>query len=288
MSNHTPQDAALTTVTGVTVRDGGRRSSTAKTAFRAIAVLGLIGTIVGCSGSNDDDIAAVEAERDAALAQVATVESERDALADDLAAAQTQADDTQAQIDAAVEEITAQVDELKAAKEELEKTVAVEVERADGAEETLTLISETFPVSLDASLIPDDLPGTYNITFAEAYCDGFPTCGTLPGATQATISRTPEGFLRIAVPGILDAGLFALEGSLYAITDSFTALPQCNGADQRARVTFTMYADDVTITQEGTRKVDSIGSSITIDTPSAGEGCPSGLVFYASNFVPVG
>lgn len=229
-----------------------------------------------------------QAERDAALAQVATVESERNALADELEVAQTQADDTEAQIAAVVDEIRAQLDELTGANEELENSVAAEVERADGAEETLTLISETFPVSIDASLIPEDLPGTYTITFAEAYCDGFPTCGTLPCATRATISTTPKGFLRIAVPGILDAGLFALEGSWYAITDSFTALPQCNGADQRARVTLTMYADDVTITQEGTRRVDSIGSSITIDTPSAGESYPSGLVFYASSFVPVG
>jgi hypothetical protein len=267
---------------------GGPRPSGTKSVLRVLVVLGLVGTIVGCSGSNDDDIAAVEAERDAALEQVSTVEAERDALADDLDAAQAQADDTQAQIDAAVEEVTAELDALKAANTELENSVAVEVERADGAEETLTLISETFPVSLDASLIPEDLPGTYNITFAEAYCDGFPGCGTVPGATQATISTTPEGFLRVAVPGILDAGLFALEGSLYAITDSFTALPQCNGADQRARVTLTLYADDVTITQEGVRQVDSIGASITIDTPYEGPGCPNGLVFYASNFVPAG
>ena len=263
------------------------RSSGAKTALRLVAVLGVIGTIVGCSGSSDDDIAALEADVAAARAEVATVEGERDTLAGELETATEQAE----QAESAAAEVIDELDAAAAKNEELAAEVAAETERANTAEAALAElgdIADGFPLILDASLIPENLPGTYNISFAEAYCDGFATCGSVPTATQATVTTTPEGFLRIAVPGILDAGLFALEGSLYAITDSFTALPQCNGADQRARVTLTLYADDATITEDFTRQVDSIGASITIDTPYEGPDCPNGLVFYASSFTPAG
>ena len=267
---------------GVTRPTGARepRSTGATTALRVAAAFGLIGLIVGCSGSSDDDIAAAETERDRALAAVATVEAEIDELATEL--------ETQT---AATDEATAALADSLTANEELTAEVAVETERADTAEaslEELGDIADGFPLVLDASLIPENMPGTYSVTFAEAYCDGLALCGNPPAPLEAEIVTTPEGFLRINVPDILDAGLFSLEGSLYAITDSFTVLEQCNDADQRARVTLTMYADDVTITEDFTRQVDSIGASITIDTPFESAECPNGLVFYASSFTPVG
>jgi hypothetical protein len=263
------------------VAAGGLRPSGSKSVPRVLAVLALVGTIAACSSSSDDDTAALEAERDAALEQVSTVEAERDAALEEVSTVEADAA-------AEIEAVQADLDAAEAENEALTAELAAEAERTKEAEDTVNAFAEGFPLTLDASLIPEDLPGTYNISFAEAYCDGFVACGSPPAGTQATISTTPEGFLRVAVPGILDAGLFALEGSLYAITDSFTALPQCNGVDQRARVTLTMYADDVTITEDFERQVESIGASITIDTPYEGPDCPNGLVFYASSFTPVG
>jgi len=99
---------------------------------------------------------------------------------------------------------------------------------------------------------------------------------------------TPEQFLRIGVDGILDAGLFALDGSLYGITDSLTALPQCNGVQRRARITITLYAGSISVLEDGTRVVNDLNASLTVDAPAEGPDCPAGLAFYAASVVPTG
>ena len=261
-----------------------------------IAVLGVIGAIVGFSqaSSSDDDKSAAEQDVDAANVRADAAEQERDSIAE-------QASGAQADIDS----LNGELGEAAAANDQLSTDLSAATERAETAEtqiadaeariaEAQAQIEEAgglLPVGIDSSLIPEDLPGNYAITFAEPYCDGFPTCGVLPTQNQARIYSTPEGFLRVEVPGILDAGLFALEGSLYGITDSFTALPQCDGVDQRARVTVTLFARGITIDApegEVTRTVDTLNASITIDAPRLSDACPSGLVFYASSFAPTG
>jgi hypothetical protein len=253
-----------------------------------VALLGVLGTAIGFSRNSDDEIAALEAQRDAASAQVATVEAERDEVIAQLATVEAERDQLADDLAQQAADSAAELADAVAKNEQLASELATETERADAAEATLAGIIDSFPVTLDTSLVPEDLPGTYSVGFVEAYCEGLTTCGTVPSGIQATISTTPEGFLRIAVPGVVDTALFALDGSLYAITGSTTALPQCNGVDRLATVTLTMYADDVTISQDLTRRVDSIGASITIDAPDDGPDCPPGLVFYASSFTAVG
>lgn len=255
----------------------------------SLAVASMLVAVTACSGDDDDDAADAPSteELDAAVERAEAAEAEAAELADELATVTETADEATAELAAAQEDVTAAQDELALAQVQLEATT----QRAETAEARVAEIEEVagqFPISLDSSLIPDDMPGRYNITFQEAYCDGFATCGTVPGPTTAEIYFTSEQFLRIGVTGILDAGLFALDGSLYGITDSFTALAPCNGQDRRARITVTLYAGEISVLDDGTRVVNDVNASITIDAPDGGPDCPSGLVFYASSLIPAG
>jgi hypothetical protein len=269
-----------------------RRAATRRTALAVAATAALVFGAAACAGSDDDDDAdepAVESEElqadlDAAIERAETAEAERDELAAELEALGDVDAEEVAELAAA---LAAADEELAAARVEVEELT----ERAETAETRVAEIEEIagqFPIALDSSLIPDDMPGNYRITFQEAYCDGFSTCGSPPAATTATVYFTPERFLRIGVTGILDAGLFALEGSLYGITDSFTALPPCGETQRRARITLTTYAGSIAVQEDGTRVVNDLNASITIDAPAEGPDCPSGLVFYASKLTPAG
>ena len=257
-----------------------------------IAIGAVIAAIVGFSqaSSSDDDATAAEDDLAAAVARADEAEQELAALEDDLADLESVEEDlasTTAELETATAERDAAVEENERLSAELETTNA----ELASLEEQLTAVSEQFPFGLDSSLIPDDMPGEYDITYQEAYCEGLPTCGTVPSGTRARIYWTDEQFLRMEVPGVLDAGLFALEGSLYGITDSLTALEPCGGAERRARITVTLYADSISVNNvegELVRTVDDVNASITIDAPANGPECPSVLVFYASNLVPVG
>ncbi len=123
--------------------------------------------------------------------------------------------------------------------------------------------------------------------YTEAYCDLAERCGTLPTATTATVGTTPEGWLDLTVDGVLRAGLFAVEGGLYGITDSETALPPCGDTPRRARVTVTMFPPDLTVNQDGSRVITNLQASITLDTPPIND-CPGGLVFWAAVLTPTG
>ncbi|HSJ91152.1 MAG TPA: hypothetical protein VK917_03740 [Ilumatobacter sp.] len=275
-----------TTVPSLRRRASSRRS-VAALAAAAVLVFGA----AACAGADDDDAdepgddpALDSAELDAAIERAEAAEAERDALAAQL----EEMDEADPEAIAAMEaELATAQDELALAQLQLEATTA----RADTAEARVAEVEEIvgqFPIALDSSLIPEDMPGDYRITFQEAYCAGFSTCGSPPGPTTATVYFTPERFLRIGVTGILDAGLFALEGSLYGITDSFTALPACGETQRRARITLTTYAGSVAVQEDGTRVVNDLNASITIDAPDEGPDCPGGLVFYASRLIPAG
>ena len=230
--------------------------------------------LAACSDS-DDDQAEIDEANTAAAAAAAEVETLTAELDDAAAEAERSA---------------AELADAETANRDLTAEKAAETERADGAEEQLQSIAELFPFEVESTLtgIELDLAGTYSIRWAEAYCDTFSTCGTLPTVAEATFVRTPEDFLRVQVPGILDAGLFAIDGSLYGITDSFTALPACpDGTERRARITITAYSDNVLIQQDLSREVVRLGSSITIDAPDL-PGCPGGLVFYGAELTPSG
>lgn len=267
---------------------------------RVAAVLVAALVVAACSGDDDDDTAATSDEPSAVAAVDADTADDTVDDADDADTGDDQATENLTnEVDAAVERATAAeaevatltVDleaseaELATANEanaQLEADNAAETARADAAEAQVETFTNLFPVVVESTLEGIDLEqaGTYNLRWSEAYCDTFPTCGTLPATTQATIVVTPENFLRIQVPGILDAGLFAVDGSLYGITDSETALPPCpDGTPRSARITMTIYADDISVDAEGNRTVVGLAGSITVDAASLGD-CLGGLVFY--------
>lgn len=268
-------------------RASGRRWVRTAMASAAAAVLVLGAT--ACSGDDDDadtdaEIDSLTTELDAANERADAAEAEVEALTAEL---EELGDVDAEQVAELTADLEAADEELALARAEIEQLT----ERAETAEARVAEVEEIvgqFPIALDSSLIPDDMPGTYRIDFQEAYCDGFATCGAPPAPTNATVYWTPEQFLRIGVDGILDAGLFALDGSLYGITDSFTALPPCGETQRRARITITMYAGSISVTEDGTRVVNDLNASITIDAPAEGPDCPSGLVFYASSLTPAG
>lgn len=263
------------------VRNGERTGHRHRRA--PMAVLAALAAVAMAGCADDSEADDLSTELDAAIERAEAAEAERDELAEQIEALGGVDPEQVAEITEALE---AADEELALARVEIEGLT----ERAETAEARVAEVEEIvgqFPIALDSSLIPDDMPGTYRIEFSEAYCDGFDTCGTPPAPAEATVYFTDEQFLRIGVDGILDAGLFALDGSLYGITDSFTALAPCGETQRRARITMTMYAGSISVLEDGTRVVNDLNASITIDAPAEGPDCPSGLVFYASSLTPV-
>jgi type II secretory pathway pseudopilin PulG len=241
-----------------------------------VAVIAIILAIVGLAGSDDDE---AEAALAAANDRAAAAEAERDDLADQLEAVEEGES-------AAIAEATAELETARADLAQSTADLEAVTTRAEEAEARIAEIEEIagqFPIGLDSSLIPDDMPGTYSIEFEEAYCDpGFVLCGTVPSQNVAEIYFDDNEFLRIRVDGVLDAGLFALEGSLYGITDTIGAVSSCSATDRRARITMTMFAGSVSVLEDGTRVVNDISASINLDAPPDGEGCPGGVQFFSS------
>ena len=81
------------------------------------------------------------------------------------------------------------------------------------------------------------------------------------------------------------AAAFAVQGSLYGITDTDTILPPCGETPRVARVAVTLYADAVTVAADGTRTVDRLGAAVTVDGSNSGE-CAVGLAFYGAELTP--
>lgn len=210
-----------------------------------------------------------------------------DEAAEALAAETARADAAEEALAAAEAEVATQTEAAAAATaqvNELTTALTGETTRADTAEQELDDISALFPITIDSALDGFDIAGTYNLTWAEAYCDTFARCGTLPATTRVTIAPTPEGWLELQVPNLFTVALFAVQGSLYGVTDTTQILPPCGDAPQVSRVTVTIYADGVTIQSDGSRTVDKLGSAVTV-SGSFAEGCIGGTIFYGAELV---
>lgn len=250
-----------------------------------IALLAGIATVVGFSqaSSSDDDKDIVAEERDAAINRAQSAEQERDEVAMTL-------EDSEATVDTLTNELATtagELDDAQAENEVLAATVETERTRAEEAEAQLAAVGEVFPITVDTSLVGLELAGSYSISFEEKYCDFATGCGTTPNANQAIIGVTPENFLDITIPGILQGGLFAVNGGLYAITDSETAIPPCGAVPRRGRVTITIWPSRLVVAEDGTIVPSNLEASITLDAPTINE-CPSGLVFWGATLTPTG
>lgn len=217
------------------------------------------------------DIARLRAERTGIVA-------ERDGLRDSLAAAETEVADLEARLDGATD-LTATLDERIAV---LDVQVGYLLDRAVQAEAERDALVDLFPIAFDSSLEDVDLVGDWEITWDEAFCTGFATCGFVPGFEVLTITETPEGWLRAEVDGVFDTGLFRVDGALDGITQSVTAAPACDGRQRPAHVGLTLYAHGVTVLDDGTHQVDDLGASFVIDAPATGS-CDAGVAVYGAS-----
>lgn len=231
----------------------------------------------------DAELATATADVEELTAERAGLAAERDALQRSLAAAEAEVAGLEARLETAADE-TATLDERLAV---LDVQVGWLLDRAVAAEEQRDALLDLFPIEFQSSLQGVDVTGDWNLSWDEAYCDGFPTCGTDPGFGRITISDTPEGWLRVEADGVFEAGLFEVEGALYAITQSRTAAPAC-GADQRvAHVGLTLYAGDVSVAEDGTHSIDDLGATYVVDAPATAT-CPAGLAVYGAGLTTVG
>lgn len=268
----------------------GASSKWARRSALLVTSMAMVASLAACAGDDDsaaDDTTDAVAEADAAVAEA---EQQLEAAQEEVASLEAERDELVAEVDAATE---ASADEIARLEDEVavvQLQADANLERAETAEALVAEIETVmgqFPIQLDSSLIPEDMPGSYSITFEEAYCDGFSNCGTVPQPTTAEIYYTDQQFLRIGVNGILDAGLFAMSGSLYGITDTQTLLPPCGDTAQPARITISLYADDIEVLEDGTRVVKNVNADITLDARPQ-PGCDAGLRFFAAQLTPNG
>jgi hypothetical protein len=243
-----------------------------------VAVAAIIAAVVGFTrdASDDEAIAAVEAERDAALADAAAVAAERDGLASQLEASESTAEELRAQRNQAV------VD-----GEILATQLATETARADAAEEAIATLADLFPLEVDARAVTLGPVGSYTVAISEAFCDGLANCGTVPSVSAASVRTTPEGFLELVIDNVLTVGLFDVDGGLFGVTDSTALVPPCGDTPRVARISVTLFTEGLTLTGGGSSDIARLGASLVVDVPAV-DACGAGLVFYGSTLTPVG
>ena len=317
-------------------------------ALVAVAVLGIIGSIVGVvrterrddqlaelTAANEQVLAAIESA-DAAIAAAETslelVTDERDDLATRLGALTTTLSDRAndvAELRSDLAAVTADRDDLVATIVELDTTIAEQeatiaergatiAERAaeiaerdaeidDLAAEITTLTDRLvtvtddrgghrernaliarFPVEVTTATAAAAFVDTYDVALTQVYCAGLPGCGTLPDLDGLAIRRTTGDNLQVVVPGMMTAGLYRTDGALFAIADTTTAVPACNGTARTARVAMTIHPSALQVDRDGRTHVTELGASLVIETdtvPGAG-GCAAGLVVYGAELTP--
>jgi hypothetical protein len=156
--------------------------------------------------------------------------------------------------------------------------------RADEAEGQLAKMQAMFPITVDGSIDNYDLVGGYTMTLTQAYCDGLPDCGVPRPAVHADIIQGPQG-LQLQVPNVLTAGLFAVNGSLFAVTDSDLIANPCGQTPRNSRVSITMFAGGFTVASDGTQKLTGLGASLLVEVNPVAN-CGEGVIFFAATLTP--
>jgi hypothetical protein len=255
-----------------------------------------------CSGDDDDDDAATATEDEGDGGGDGTADdgdtAADDEGGDDAAALQVSLDEANATIDeqqAEIDELNVQIETGQEAAVEVQAQLAAETARADDAEAQLAELqaqvdafAAEFPVTITASLEPyaESLIGAYDLTLTEAFCAALPGCGTQRPVVRADIIQGPDG-LQLQVPNVFTTGLFMIEGSLFGVTDSNQILPACpDGTPVNSQVSTTIFADGITIDEDGTQTLSGLGASVLVAANPAGE-CGPGNVFFNGTLTPV-
>jgi len=280
------------------------------------AVLGAVGTVIGFTSGDDTTTTELQAtidtltneradlvaqtndlqatldtltvERDGQVAQIADLEAtietrtdQRDGLATQLAGLEV----TLAERNTELATRTAERDALVRQIATLETDLVTQTQLTSTVVAERDALAKLFPITFDASLVGVDLVGTYDVALTKAYCEGFATCATLPSVDELTIQRTPEGYLELVIDDFVTAGLYRVDGALYAIADSYTAVAPCAATARVARVAVTMYGHGMSVADDGTPQVTDLGASFTVQAPATAT-CPAGLAFYGAQITP--
>jgi hypothetical protein len=269
-----------------------------------VALLGAMGTIIGFASGDDgaaikrqyqSQIDQMTDQRDSALSTNNDLRTQL-AAANDRTTATEQARNTlNAELNAVesrIETLTAQTTDLQVkldtttiSNAALQDQLAAQTDRTTWVTAEKQALAKLFPLTFDASLVGVDLLGTYDVTWHEVYCSGLSTCGSPPAVRQATITSTPEGWPLLKMNGFVTAGLHRVDGALFTIVDSTTAVPAIGSTPRVARVAITLYAHGLTVTDNGSHHVDDLGASIAISVPAVGN-VSDGVAFYGAELTP--
>lgn len=278
--------------------------------------------LVAQVASLQTEIDAASAERDDVVAQVAILQAEidattveRDALVDDLAALELTAAEVQAVRDDLVDRIERlEVDadvvvaERDALIEELARldgrVVALSTERgalvdrvaeleADLLEQSMLATSAIwerdalaamFPIRVDAAVDVDTIADTYDVDETLAFCNGFGVCDASV-FDEMVIRKTTNDRLELRTEGNPTAGMMLIDGALYAVFDSSNAAPECGGVPRLARVAVTVFPQTMTVADDGTARVATLGASTVVSAPATAT-CAAGTAFYGAQLTP--
>jgi hypothetical protein len=271
-----------------------------------LTLLGVAGTIIGFARGNESTdatgyestIATLTAERDDALASTGLIEADltaqtqravaAEAARDDLVAQQAADDGTIATLTTERDDLVAQqaaddgtIATLTTDRDVLAAAVATEQARLAAIALERNALAKLFPMTFDVSILDADLVGTYDVTLTKAYCTGFTDCVTLPTVDELTIRETPEGWLALEMDGFVSAALYRIDGGLFAVADTTTAVPACGTTPRVARVAVSLFAGGITIQDDGTRTIDDLGATMFVEADAV-TGCAAGLAFYGA------
>jgi hypothetical protein len=250
-------------------------SSNRRRTCRRIGVAISVMTLVGLSAcSSKDDAATANSQLETANSQLDAANTQNSQLQSDLDAANA----TNSSL--ATENSTAQ-----ATNDDLTTQVATQTKRADDAEAQLAALNALFPMTVHPTVDQFNVIGSYNMTLTEAFCSGSPACGTQRAPVNANISQGPVGLI-ITVPTVLTTSLLLTSGNLMAATDS-DQLFTCNGAPENARVSITLFVNEVSVDAAGKQTLKGLGASI-FGQAAAANGCPAVSTILGAQLVPAG
>ncbi len=290
----------------------------------AATLLGLIGSAIGLASGGDgaserrlrDRVASLTAERDDAVAQLADLDVQLTSLQQRLQATQddldaqgdrngaladrisslegqvvTLTDERAAALDRAVAlessigDLTGERDAALDSVDLLEASLATVQTRLAAVTVERDALAKLFPVTFDRPLADVVTPGKYGVKATETYCAGLASCGKAPAFADLTISKTADGYLRLAAPQLADGGLFRAGGALHLATGSTTVVPACNGVARTATVAMTIFPGSYTVDAKGAAALAGLSAVVTVEAPATGT-CPAVLAFYSMTIGP--
>jgi outer membrane murein-binding lipoprotein Lpp len=280
-------------------------------ALLAVAVLGLVGSLVNWERADDTDtptaqarLAQITTERDDLRVERQELQADVNRLTTDLEAAQADAAGaaiareqlavtaTQlatlrleraavvaelADAEARIDELTGQVVDLTTTGDQLATDLAAA--RADR-----DALAKLFPVTVEPLLATADIAGTWDADWTRAYNQGLADI-TLPTITTMTIKEDANGWIHLTIPGVVTADLTRTDGALFTIVDTTTLVPAVNGTARTARLAITVYAAGTTVARNGTTTVTALGVSVAVSTPAV-NGAPAGVALYGAELTP--